>query len=92
MKISAERTEPDWTRTVDEVPALQTREAQTQVRVLDGETVVIGGLLQENERKVESRVPILADIPLIGGAFKRKEKTKDNGELLIFITPRVISP
>ena len=91
MKISAERTEPDWSRTVDAVPALQTREAQTQVRVRDGETVVIGGLLQENEKKVESRVPILADIPLIGGAFKRKEKTRDNGELLIFITPRVIS-
>lgn len=92
MKISAERTEPDWTRTVSDVPALQTREAQTQVRVRDGETVVIGGLLQENEKSVESRVPILADIPLIGGAFKRKEKTRDNGELLIFITPRIISP
>ncbi len=59
--------------------------------VKDGETVVIGGLLQETEGEDTSRVPIISDIPIIGGIFKSKSKTLDTEELLIFITPKLIT-
>ncbi len=91
LDISADRSVPDWGRVVDGFPTILTREAQTQVMVKDGETVVIGGLLQETEGEDTSRVPIISDIPIIGGLFKNKSKTLDTEELLIFITPKLIT-
>ncbi len=91
LDISADRSVPDWGRVVDGFPTILTREAHTQVMVKDGETVVIGGLLQETEGEDTSRVPIISDIPIIGGLFKSKSKTLDTEELLIFITPKLIT-
>lgn len=91
LDISADRSVPDWGRVVDGFPTILTREARTQVMVKDGETVVIGGLLQETEGEDTSRVPIISDIPIIGGLFKNKSKTLDTEELLIFITPKLIT-
>lgn len=90
LHIEADRSVPDWTRTIDGIPAIFTREADTNVMVKDGDTVVIGGLLQESDSKDESRVPLLADIPIIGAAFRNKSKLRDTEELLIFITPKLI--
>ncbi len=91
LDISADRSVPDWGRVVDGFPTILTREAQTQVMVKDGETVVIGGLLQETEGEDISRVPVISDIPIIGGLFKSKSKILDTEELLIFITPKLIT-
>lgn len=91
LHIEADRSVPDWTRIIDGIPAINTREAQTQVMVKDGETVVIGGLLQESEAQDKSRVPLLSDIPIIGAAFQNKAQIHDTEELLIFITPKVIN-
>lgn len=91
LRIEADRSVPDWTRIIDGIPAINTREAQTQVMVKDGETVVIGGLLQETKSKNKSRVPFLSDIPVIGAAFQSKAEIHDTEELLIFITPKVIN-
>ncbi|MFV2082550.1 MAG: type IV pilus secretin PilQ, partial [bacterium] len=91
LDIVADRSVPDWGRVVDGFPTILTREAQTRVMVKDGETVVIGGLLQETEGEDTSRVPIISDIPIIGGIFKSKSKTLDTEELLIFITPKLIT-
>jgi type IV pilus assembly protein PilQ len=90
LRINADRSVPDWARTVDGIPAILTREAGTQVMVKDGETVVIGGLLQETETKDKSSVPLLSDIPLLGKVFQNKADVHDTEELLIFITPKVI--
>ncbi len=91
LDIAADRSVPDFGRVVDGFPTILTREAKTRVMVKDGETVVIGGLLQETEGEDTSRVPIISDIPIIGGLFKSKRKTLDTEELLIFITPKLIT-
>jgi type IV pilus assembly protein PilQ len=73
------------------VPAIMTKEIKTFVFVENGQTVVLGGIYkQENGISVE-RVPFLGQLPLIGKAFQKENKTKLNEELLIFITPKIIS-
>jgi 16S rRNA A1518/A1519 N6-dimethyltransferase RsmA/KsgA/DIM1 with predicted DNA glycosylase/AP lyase activity len=71
-------------------PILATREAQTSVQVLDGQTVVIGGLMKDDRSSSQSKIPILGDIPLIGYLFKKHGSTSEKTELLVFVTPRVI--
>jgi general secretion pathway protein D len=74
----------------NERPVTSTRVARTQVMVRSNETVVIGGLIREIERKTDSRVPILADIPILGRLFRHKSREKAKVDLLVFITPRII--
>ncbi len=74
------------------LPDKTTRKASTTVRVRDGETVVIGGLEQDEERITRRKVPILGDIPLIGKLFRSKRKEKTKVELAIFVTANVLSP
>ncbi|MFC1501616.1 type IV pilus secretin PilQ [Elusimicrobiota bacterium] len=71
-------------------PVIGTREAETTVLVNDGETVVIGGLITDDDRKLGTKVPLLGDIPVIGILFKRKYDTKETTELLVFITPTIM--
>jgi type IV pilus assembly protein PilQ len=66
--------------------------AQAKVLVRDGQTTVIGGIFIEDERDAQSGVPILMDIPVLGHLFKSTTKTRDRRELLIFITPRIVTP
>ena len=68
----------------------QTRSAKTTVRVKNGETVIIGGLISKEDTYVSEKVPFLGDIPLIGSAFRYKTKAESDRELLIFITPHVV--
>jgi len=65
------------------------RSAQTQVAIRDGQTIVIGGLMEDHIDDVVQKVPLLGDIPLLGGLFRRIVKTKVKTELLIFLTPHV---
>jgi type II secretory pathway component GspD/PulD (secretin) len=65
-------------------------EADTRVVVGDGETAVIGGLIQEVESQLENGVPLLKDIPFLGGLFKLKSEVTKKRELVIFVTPRII--
>lgn len=73
-----------------EVPAVDTREIQTQVLVENGETIVLGGVYETTERNNVAKTPFLGDIPFIGALFKRTEKVDEKTELLIFITPKLI--
>lgn len=75
---------------VEGVPGEKTREAQTNVIVKDGDTVVIGGLMREVKRVNETKLPFLSDIPIIGELFKRKSEGKEKRNLLIFITVKVV--
>ena len=65
------------------------RSAQTQVAIRDGQTIVIGGLMEDRIVDTIRKVPILGDIPLLGALFRRTQKTKVKTELLIFLTPHV---
>jgi type IV pilus assembly protein PilQ len=72
------------------VPSIDTREIITQVLVNDGQTVVLGGILETERRENEVKVPLLGDIPVLGYLFKTKTRTDNKDELLIFVTPRIL--
>ncbi len=72
------------------VPLISKREVNTAVLVDDGNTVVIGGVYEFTDRSQASKVPFLADLPILGNLFKKKGRTKGKAELLIFVTPKVM--
>ena len=72
------------------VPSIDTREIQTQVLVNDGQTVVLGGILETVKSKSADKVPFLADIPVLGNLFKSTININNKTELLIFITPKIL--
>lgn len=67
------------------------RSADTVVVTPNGQTIVIGGLMENNQTDSETKIPILGDIPLLGNAFKRKVKENTKTELIIFLTPHIVS-
>lgn len=71
-------------------PQISTREAKTSVRIKTGETVIIGGLLRDEEIKSIERVPILSQIPFFGELFTRRKTTKNKSQVIISITPQII--
>ena len=74
-----------------QVPTIDTREINTSVLVDNGQTVVLGGIYEVNKNNTTSKVPGLGDIPGIGALFRRTSKTNTKAELLIFVTPRILS-
>jgi len=72
------------------VPSIDTREITTQVLVNDGQTVVLGGILETERRDTVNKVPFLGDIPGLGVLFRSKGKTDNKDELLIFVTPKIL--
>lgn len=74
----------------DEIPWTKERRATTQVRVMDGQTFMIAGLLSEDETTVTQKVPILGDIPLLGYLFQHQNNQIKNSDLLIKITPTIV--
>ncbi len=73
-----------------EMPIIAKRQAKTQISVKDGEVIVIGGLIKEQETEAKTKIPILGDIPILGTLFTHKRIQKEKNELIIFIIPRVI--
>ncbi len=71
-------------------PVINSRLADTVVVVPDGQTVIIGGLMETHVLESESKIPWLGDIPWVGAAFKHKQKSKVKTELMIFLTPHVV--
>jgi len=72
-------------------PAIDTKNVQTQVLVENGGTVVLGGIFEQQERKTVTKVPLLGDLPVVGYLFKNTSTVSDRSELLIFITPRIVT-
>ena len=85
-----EKSEPDFSRQVDNIPTITKRSANSELVVNDGETVVLGGILTKSEGESESAVPFLSKIPVIGWLFKKKSKFENQDELMIFITPTIV--
>jgi type IV pilus assembly protein PilQ len=67
------------------------QQINTQALVKDGQTLVLGGIYSNNETESETRVPILGSIPFFGWLFKTQSKTVSPSEILIFITPKIVS-
>ena len=76
--------------TPDGIPIISTRSASTEVIVKNGQTVILGGLMQESDVMVESRVPILGSIPILGELFKSSQKQVRKTELLVMLTPQIV--
>ena len=73
-------------------PVFSVREVSTRVTIRNGATIVMGGLTREEVKKVEDKVPILGDIPLLGRAFRSKGESAQKRNLLIFVTASLVSP
>jgi len=73
------------------VPTVDIRRADTTAMIRDGQTIVIGGLRKREDTKDVTKVPVLADIPIIGGLFQSETESKVTRELVVFITPRIVT-
>ena len=91
MKIDAKNDSVGEATGGSTAPAINKKQATTEMLLRDGETTVIGGIFVDSENDSNQGVPYLKDIPLLGHLFKSTQRTKVKTELLIFITPRIIS-
>jgi type IV pilus assembly protein PilQ len=90
MEVLAKRDQADFSRTVQDVPAIRTQEAQTELLVNDGDTIVIGGIVIRDTEWSEARVPFLWRIPILGWLFKNRQISDEKSELLIFLSPSIV--
>lgn len=94
-KVHAEVSTLDYGHGVKEndftIPALASREADAVINVRSGMTMAIGGLLNSEDGKTITKIPLLGDIPIIGQFFRHTTKTRDNRELVILITPTLVA-
>jgi type II secretory pathway component GspD/PulD (secretin) len=74
----------------DQQPIVAKREAESQVSVADGEVVVIGGLVKDEETRTVGKIPLLGDIPILGHLFKKTSVRREKNDLMIFIVPHVL--
>ena len=69
---------------------MSNREVKTNVALADGETLILGGFIEERVTKIENKIPLLCELPVVGKLFRQKQNNKEKVELLIFITPKVL--
>ena len=91
MRISLENAAPDYSKSVNNIPPIDTQRAITQVLVNNGDTTVIGGIYVSSEQTNKDGSPGLSRLPLLGWLFKREGVNDESRELLIFITPRILT-
>lgn len=87
LAINQDRRGPE----VSGVPSILTKQIQTNVLVDNGQTIVLGGIYKQDKKNLVNRVPFLGALPVVGVLFRNKETSIANEELLIFITPRIIT-
>lgn len=94
LHVAPEVSNLDFTNGIEisgfKIPAIRSRKAETTVELKDMETLIIGGLIMKNERKVRTRIPLLGHIPLLGYMFSDTQNITDENELLIVVTPRIV--
>ncbi|OQX54134.1 MAG: hypothetical protein B5M48_01555 [Candidatus Omnitrophica bacterium 4484_213] len=93
-KLRSEVSSLDWayaTKSGGNTPAVKTRNAQTEVNIKQGDTLLIAGLIQSEQAKNLQKFPLLGDIPILGELFKSTRFQNDQSELVIFVTPTIIS-
>jgi type IV pilus assembly protein PilQ len=90
MTVEIQNNAADFANLVNGIPPITTQSAKTTVMVPDGGTTVIGGIYRTEDSVTRERVPFLNQIPVLGGLFRNFARTKQQRELLIFITPRIV--
>jgi type IV pilus assembly protein PilQ len=90
IEITATKDAPDFSQAVQGQPAIDKKQATTELLVNNGETIVIGGIITETKSVNEARVPGLGKIPVIGYLFKNRSKRTERTELLIFVTTTIV--
>jgi len=92
LNIYAKSSLPDFSRTVEGIPTEIAREANSNVLIKNGDTVVLGGIFRHTADERESGVPFLRSVPVLGWLFKRNLENNRQEELLVFLTPKVVDP
>ena len=92
LRVTIENNTINTGIAVGGVPGIDTQRMQSEVLVPDGGTTVMGGVLADTEGEAQQRTPGLASIPVLGNLFKRKLTTRQNSEILFFITPHIYRP
>jgi type IV pilus assembly protein PilQ len=90
MDLRVNKDNPDYTRSIEGVPPIDTRSVETSVLVDNGETVVLGGVYEREKTFQKEQVPWLGDLPVLGNLFKTTNRRDLNNELLIFVTPKIL--
>lgn len=91
MEVKINKDEPDFANALNGVPPIKKNEVNAKVLVADGETIVIGGVFSNTQSKSVDKVPFLGDLPYLGRLFRRDVITDKKNELLVFLTPRIMS-
>lgn len=91
LSVMVNKDRPDFANAVNNVPPILTQNVQTEVLVDNGGTVVIGGIYEEEETTSINRVPLLGEIPVVGALFRNTARVSNRTELLVFITPRIVT-
>ena len=96
LQVAPEVSALDYTHEVEisgfEVPGLTSRKVNTEVELKDGQTFIIGGLLDKGITDTFSKIPFLGDIPILGKLFQSETKTKNDTELIVLVTPEIVNP
>ena len=96
LKVRPEVSELDFNNGVTlegfRIPALQTRRAETEVELRDGQSFAVAGLIDNTAQTDRAAIPILSQLPIIGALFKSKAERQERTELLVLITPRLVRP
>ena len=90
LEVNAEVSDPGVPAGPDQAPPINTRSVQTSVSVQSGQTMVMGGLIQETKGNTSNGLPLLSRIPVLGGLFGTQNLVNNRNELIFFITPRVV--
>ena len=91
MQLVVSNNRPDFGQLVQGQPAVQIKEAETELLVADGDTTVIGGVFSTEDARSTSRVPFFSRIPLVGMLFRSSSRRVSRNEMLVFVTPRIVS-
>jgi pilus assembly protein CpaC len=95
LKVAPEVSALDYTNSLTfsgfVIPAISTRRAETELELANGQSFAIAGLIDQRLVEIASKIPVLGDIPFLGNLFKSKELDASNAELLVTVTPQMVS-
>jgi pilus assembly protein CpaC len=96
LQVAPEVSSLDYTNAIEisgfDVPAITTRKVKTEVELSDGQSFVVGGLLDKTETESFQKIPFLGDVPILGKFFQSIQRTKTDTELIVIVTPVIVTP
>jgi len=96
LQLAPEVSSLDFTNAVEvsgfSVPGIDIRKVNTEVELKDGQSFIVGGLLDNTENENFQKIPFLGDIPILGKLFQSIQRTKNNTELVVIVTPEIVAP